>query len=948
MNVDTALAAYLEGHYTFDGGNADNQSAGSSQNGTLNGNASIVADGDRGNVLSLDGSDDFVQITGLFDEPEDVTLAAWINRSDSGSLDEVISLGDNIGIRATSSSLSLFYYTSSGSNFVTLAEPLSDGWHHVAATFDDVNDTVTLYLNGEAVATQFESEALVYNRGTNTFIGRHGNGVTVFDFGGKIDDARIYTRSLSADEIAALATDQTEATDSVAITVTDVNDAPTFESGDGIETTAFGVGDDSGSETVVLPNGEILVVGSSNNGSDDDFAIARYNSDGSLDTSFGGGNGFVVTTISGGDDYASSVAVQQDGKILLSGTNDATNDFVVVRYDADGTLDTSFGTAGIVTTDISGGFDNGYDLLVQQDGKVVVLGTHDSGDSEATLIRYNSDGSLDASFGTGGIVTTSYGTDDAYTLAATLQADGKILITGFAGGATNDDVLLARYNTDGTLDTTFGSGSGFVLTAVGTASDYGYAVATQDDGKIVVAGPSFGGSDSGFTILRYNADGTLDTSFSGGDGIATTTLSSGYDIPNTIVVQSDGKLVVSGSTENGSDEDVAVVRYNSDGTLDTSFGTGGIVTIDVASGNDYGYLALQEDGKLVLAGSSDHGANEDVLVIRLNSDGSFDNRFSLEPTLDGNPTFVEGGSPVILDADVKIFDAELSALDNFNEATIYIGRDGGANPEDVFSATGLLGPLTEGSNLVFNSVTVGSVILNSGGELTLQFNSSATNDIVNSVMQSLAYSNSSDTPASSVDLNWTFNDVNSGGAQGTGGAQWTSGITTVNIQATADLAITAPTTSTTNEDTAIVYSGANVIQVDDGITTDSPIRVELAVANGTLNLAGTTGVAFVEGADGSTSMVIEGLKSDINAALDGLTFTPNDDYHGVETLNISTGISADLEGQYTFEGGNADDQAAGTAENGTFGGNATTSVDGTRGEVLSLDGLESKPNLHRR
>ena len=158
------------------------------------------------------------------------------------------------------------------------------------------------------------------------------------------------------------------------------------------------------------------------------------------------------------------------------------------------------------------------------------------------------------------------------------------------------------------------------------------------------------------------------------------------------------------------------------------------------------------------------------------------------------------------------------------------------------------------------------------------------------------------------------------------------------LNVVSGLSIMAPTTSVSDEDTGMVYSGANVIRVDDGVAVDSPIRVELSVVNGTLALANTTGVTLVEGTDGSGSMVIEGLESAINTALDGLRFTPNADYNGGDTLSITTALAADLTGHYTFEGGVANDQSAGTAHDGTLNGNATTVVDGTRDEVLSLDG----------
>jgi hypothetical protein len=188
-------------------------------------------------------------------------------------------------------------------------------------------------------------------------------------------------------------------------------------------------------------------------------------------------------------------------------------------------------------------------------------------------------------------------------------------------------------------------------------------------------------------------------------------------------------------------------------------------------------------------------------------------------------------------------------------------------------------------------------------------------------------------------------DSNIASEQGSGGNQFATGSTVVDIQNAADLAITAPATSTGNEDTTQVFSGANIITVDDGIAGDGPMRVTLSVANGTLTLADQTGITFVAGADGSSTMVIEGLQSDLNTALDGLIFAPTANYNGGDTLSITTAVAADLAGHYTFEGGNADDQAAGTANNGTLQNGASIVTDGERGQVLSLDGVDDSVRI---
>ena len=184
------------------------------------------------------------------------------------------------------------------------------------------------------------------------------------------------------------------------------------------------------------------------------------------------------------------------------------------------------------------------------------------------------------------------------------------------------------------------------------------------------------------------------------------------------------------------------------------------------------------------------------------------------------------------------------------------------------------------------------------------------------------------------------NDVHTGGS-------FTASVD-VTVTPAADLVITAPATATTNEDVAFVYSGANIVQVDDGKAGDNPLQVSLSVANGTLTLSGLTGITIIEGANGSASMIINGLESDLNAALNGLQFTPTADYFGGDTLNITTALAADLAGHYTFDAGTADDDSAGTNYDGTFNGDATTVTDGTRGEVLSLDGIDDSVDFAHR
>ncbi|MCH8010394.1 MAG: VCBS repeat-containing protein [Candidatus Marinimicrobia bacterium] len=393
----------------------------------------------------------------------------------------------------------------------------------------------------------------------------------------------------------------------------------TFSS-DGIVTTIVD-GYARGHAVVLQSDGKIVVAGYGYIGSSNDFVMVRYNSDGSLDTGFGT-NGVVTTDISGGSDVANSIALQSDGKIVAIGYGGlgGSEDFVVVRYNSDGSLDTGFGTNGIVTTNLYGSDDVANSVALQSDGKILVAGSGGPvGNWDFVVVRYNSDGSLDTGFGTNGIVTTNlYGNNDIANSVA-LQSDGKIVAAG-DGGDVYSVFMVVRYNSDGSLDTGFGN-NGIVTTDISTGGDFANSIALQSDGKIVVAGRVGGGGSEDFVVFRYNSDGSLDTGF-GTNGIVTIDISGGGDFANSIVLQSDGKIVVGGSTGSGG-IDFVVVRYNSDGSLDTGFGTNGIVTTDISGGEDVvNSVILQSDGKIVAVGYTWTGSTMAFAVVRYISEST--------------------------------------------------------------------------------------------------------------------------------------------------------------------------------------------------------------------------------------------------------------------------------------------------------------------------------------
>jgi len=592
---------------------------------------------------------------------------------------------------------------------------------------------------------------------------------------------------------------------------------------DGMSGLYFGSG-------IVQKDGKIVVVGvvyTQDYGSNS-FVVLRYNSDGSLDTSFDT-DGVVITPINGSD-RAQSVVQQSDGKLLVAGTSykGVNGDIVLVRYNTDGSidnrvitdlggndqlgssdvgggvavlpggkilvvgrsdgniallryqsdlsLDTSFSGDGKVIVD-SGGNVQPYGLAVLPDGKILVSGCSDT---DVTLLRFNSDGTFDSTFAGNGKVIANIGLANGgfFSGAMTLQADGKILVSG----QSNGDFALMRLNSDGKLDTAF-HGDGKLTTDFG-GEEYGQNIIVQSDGKILVVGSSsliLAGMafKSDFAIARYNSDGTLDTTFHG-DGKLTTDFGASDDYADSVLLQSDGKILVAGSSvKSDGSSDFELARYKSDGSLDSTFDGDGRLVMDFGGTLDTWYsISLQSDGKILVAGTSALSNNSDFLVARINQDGTLD--ATLGNASPNTPVYMPNGGSVVLNSFLQINDAELSTIGNFAGATLTLVRHGGANPEDLFSNTGTLGALTEGGGFVVGSTTIGAVTTNSGGILAVVFNTNATQSLVNSALPQFAYSNTSQASAGSLQIDWIFSDGNVG-SQGSGGALSITGSTSVQL-----------------------------------------------------------------------------------------------------------------------------------------------------------------------
>ncbi len=375
-------------------------------------------------------------------------------------------------------------------------------------------------------------------------------------------------------------------------------------------------------------NGRIVLAGSALIDGFYDFAIAGYTPNGDLDLSFGLGSGKVVTSLGPGPSLAFATAVQADGKVLVAGSAGTAPAFAVVRYTADGARDATFNSTGSVTTPLGGMNDTARAVAVQSDGKIVVAGYASNGsNTDFALVRYNSNGSLDLSFNGTGKVTTPVGTGNDIANAVVIQPDGKIVAAGAADNATDRDFAVVRYESNGTLDTSF-NGTGKVMTPIGTSGDVGNAVALQADGKIVVAGTSSIGSDTDFAVVRYRTDGTLDPLFNG-TGKVTVSIGAAGDDATGVAVQANGRIVVAGTSAAAvGAEDIALVRLLPDGSLDTSF-DGGRVTTSISTNRDFIYgMALQSDGKILVAGGTDEGSDTGFAILRYLPTGLLDLNFS--------------------------------------------------------------------------------------------------------------------------------------------------------------------------------------------------------------------------------------------------------------------------------------------------------------------------------
>jgi uncharacterized delta-60 repeat protein len=374
------------------------------------------------------------------------------------------------------------------------------------------------------------------------------------------------------------------------------------------------------------PDGKIVAAGDVLAGTRGnwEFGVARYSADGSLDSSFGSGGTALAAFAHSAYGWAAAlypkVGTANDGKIVVEGwtyvssKKGFTGDVLALaRFNTNGTLDSTFGSGGEVTTAFpSVGSVTSRGVVITSTGKIVAVG--DNG-TDYVLARYNANGTLDPTFGTGGTVTTAF-TSGTYEENLAQQPDGKLVVVGETGSSWQ----LVRYNVNGTLDSSFGNG-GVVVTAGSTVANT-KAVAiypnagTANDGKIIVAGTVKPGNYQEFAVNRYNPDGSLDTTW-GGSGEVTTAISANNDQAGGVAIQSDGKVVAAGRSAYNGNFRFALTRYNTEGSLDSTFGAGGIVITAIGTAtSEANGVVIQSNGDIVVAGNTLNGSAGNFAMAR--------------------------------------------------------------------------------------------------------------------------------------------------------------------------------------------------------------------------------------------------------------------------------------------------------------------------------------------
>lgn len=404
--------------------------------------------------------------------------------------------------------------------------------------------------------------------------------------------------------------------------------------GAGKVVTAVGAGTDVARAVALQPDGKVLLAGYCSNGANNDFCLVRYLPNGTLDTSWNG-TGSVMTAVGSLDDVGNAMVLQPDGKVLVAGAcwNGTNNDICSARFLPNGALDTTWSGSGTLITPVGSSNSHAYGVILQPDGKVLLGGRCAVGvNFQFCAVRYLPDGTIDATWnGSGKVITPISGTGDEAN-AIVLQPDGKVLLGGYCRNGVSEAFCAVRYLTNGTLDTTWNV-TGKVLTPVGTGSANAYAMTLQPDGKVLLAG----NCALDFCAVRYLPNGTLDLTWNS-TGKVITPMGAAGDYGDAIVLQPDGKVLLAGYCYNGPNTEFCSVRYLPHGVPDPTWNGTGTVFTAITVGTVANAMTLQPDGKLLLAGYCYTGVTTDFCAARY--DGGPFGYQNCKPDLDGDGLFL--------------------------------------------------------------------------------------------------------------------------------------------------------------------------------------------------------------------------------------------------------------------------------------------------------------------
>ncbi len=901
--------ANLQGYYQFDSADPGNDSSPSGTlDGTLNGDATVVTDGTRGDVLSLDGTGDYVEIAGTLSNPTNVTLSAWVKYSSApANGGEVISIGNDIALRVDdwTQGVTGFFWDGTTHQFVGSNVSLADNsWHHIAFSFDDGANTQSLYIDGTLVASGNFTSSITYTGWfPQTTIGTHADlGDSSFDFSGLIDDARIYDRALSASEIQGLASAPVTAsdTDTVAMIVTAVNDAP--------------VNTVPGAQ-VVLEDSALNITGISVNDVDGNLSTVQLSvTNGTLNVTLSGAatisagaNGTNTLTLSGTqtDINATLASLTYQGALnyvggdtltVLSTDSNADTDSdmvtITVNQDNDAPVVTASGgvtsyaeqaTATVIDSAVTlvdpDGFD-GTDPSDQYVGVVQITGNYEAADilgfTNTSKIQGNLVGDTLTLTVIGGQTATvaefeaALRTVTFYNGSDTPGVLDRTITFSFDDGvdssnsstktvqlsAVNDQAIADLNGVDGggnNYSTTFTEGSSAVnvTDTDATLSDVDHS--TYDSIGINLSG-FVDGSNEKITIGGYTFTfGTAETVVRtvGATDFEIDFDGSGFSIQKNIsgeMPEADLQTLLRGITYENISENPTI----------------GNRTIDFIPQDGDALVGQTSTSTITVAAT-----NDAPVIANLGGDAL---------------TYTEGDGAQVIEqsADAAVSDVDSS---NFDTGTLTVSFQAGSDSaEDILSirnqgtGAGQIG--VSGSNVTYQGVTIGTFTGGSGGtDLVITLNASADADAVSALIQNITYENTDiDNPTTGArTVRYILTDGDSGTS-----ANYD---TTVTVSAVNDMPII--TTSggiSIDEDT----SGTMMLSINDPDVGSGNLRVTLTVSNGLISLASTTGLTFTTG-DGTSdlTMTFEGTQADVNTALATITYTPNPDYTGSDSLSYS-------------------------------------------------------------